>query len=175
MKPFNLERALAGEPVVTRDRKKISKIFEIKKEFSRPIICNFDCGEKYYQVFYTKEGKFHTEENDISSFDLFMDDPIESENYYSPISMPNEFLSLTKYEKLLAFIREIEFTRAIIHKKLSDKLESETIDAYLSKTAKLWISEGVNLLAEVGELENTRNEYRKILDSIENSKGLSNE
>ena len=42
MKPFNLERALAGDPVVTRDGQKIIEIIHFKKRNKFPVLALFD-------------------------------------------------------------------------------------------------------------------------------------
>jgi len=65
MKQFNLEKALAGEPVVTRNGKKVTQLtlFEVDDKYplsgvvDRSVIC------------FTIEGEIAIEEND---FDLFM-------------------------------------------------------------------------------------------------------
>lgn len=56
MKPFDLEKALAGEPVVTREGKKVEELVCFKANILYPVKALIDrC-----LVEYTKEGKFYT-------------------------------------------------------------------------------------------------------------------
>ena len=66
--PFDLERALSGEPVMTRNKKEISHV--MKTRFSRkyPIIA-VDVDGKVYS--YTKQGKYYANGHS-SMFDLVM-------------------------------------------------------------------------------------------------------
>lgn len=67
LKPFNLEAALAGEPVVTRDGQEATQVtlFECSSEFPLIAVVN---GEVYS---FTKQGR-HYNCGQPSSFDLFM-------------------------------------------------------------------------------------------------------
>ena len=67
MEPFDLERALAGEPVVTRDGREVTEIYFFKTfEGTYPLVGIID-GEK---CSYTTKGKNYSSKN--SDFDLFM-------------------------------------------------------------------------------------------------------
>lgn len=39
LKPFNLERALAGDPVVTRDGFSVIEIIKLKSNITAPVLC----------------------------------------------------------------------------------------------------------------------------------------
>lgn len=67
MEKFNLERALAGEPVVTRDGREVTEIHlfkTIKTNYPLIVVVGGDNQE------YTEEGKFNI--NVYSNDDLFM-------------------------------------------------------------------------------------------------------
>lgn len=68
MKPFDLERSLAGDPVVTRDGREIGEIYLFKSpEIRFPVFAEIKkCNEVYR---YSKDGKFSTHE---SANDLLM-------------------------------------------------------------------------------------------------------
>lgn len=69
--PFNLEKALAGEPVVTRDGREVSHVMVIKAAWvSRkyPVAAVIVDGKVYS---YTEQGRYHTD-GKPSRFDLFM-------------------------------------------------------------------------------------------------------
>jgi len=68
MKQFNLEKALAGEPVVTRDGRKVTQLtlFEANNRYSLIGVVN---GE--LQTF-TDEGKYDVDRNSTDT-DLFME------------------------------------------------------------------------------------------------------
>ena len=68
LKPFNLEKALMGDPVVTRDGKPVSEIVRLKTvPTSRSVICVVD-GRAYAT---SETGKCYTY-NTESANDLFM-------------------------------------------------------------------------------------------------------
>lgn len=69
MKPFDLEKALAGDPVVTRDGKKVTEIIHLKTvPPSRSIIFVFD-GRAHETG---EDGRFYFGMNTESVNDLFM-------------------------------------------------------------------------------------------------------
>ncbi len=74
MKPFNLERALAGAPVVTRDG---GKVLDIKKwktmpvPHTYPLICLVEQEDGIFTVTYTLEGRYCKEVDSL--YDLFME------------------------------------------------------------------------------------------------------
>lgn len=68
MKPFNLERALAGDPVITRDEKKVSEIHYFSTaRGSAPLIAIIE-GVYFW---FSEEGKYW-ESGSLSTHDLFM-------------------------------------------------------------------------------------------------------
>ena len=71
MKPFDLQKALAGEPVVTRDGKGVT-IFNIKSAHpTHPVIDERIGIVEHFALRWTKEGKYSTGSNDCG-LDLFM-------------------------------------------------------------------------------------------------------
>lgn len=66
MKPFNLEKALAGDPVVTRDGRVVTEIVHLKTNI-RPIIAVIDGRARGYLIDGTTRSA-----NDWSQRDLFM-------------------------------------------------------------------------------------------------------
>lgn len=71
LKPFNLERALAGDPVVTRDGRKVLEIMKFSSPFLYPVMALVE--DKYNSTDsekFTIEGKLFTEK--CSDCDLFM-------------------------------------------------------------------------------------------------------
>ncbi len=68
LKPFNLEKALAGEKVVTRDGRNVVEIVKLNKtEVSRSVIAVIE-GQTWYA--YTVDGRYGTQQ--YSPFDLLM-------------------------------------------------------------------------------------------------------
>lgn len=68
MEKFNLERALAGEPIVTRDGREVTEIHFIKTdEGDYPLIAVIDASKETY----TKDG-FFASRREESELDLFM-------------------------------------------------------------------------------------------------------
>lgn len=67
MKEFNLARALAGDPVITRDGKRVSELFHTKTLKDRLSVLAIIDGEL---VHYSKEGKYFVNNDSIN--DLFM-------------------------------------------------------------------------------------------------------
>ena len=68
LKPFDLEKALAGEPVVTRNGFKVIEINCFEQNTDYPVRVLFENGGTNT---YTKNGKVYTGNND-NGFDLFM-------------------------------------------------------------------------------------------------------
>jgi hypothetical protein len=70
LKPFNLERALAGDPVVTRDGREVTQliVFNIDYQMTYPVhgVCNKDIMQ------WTKEGKWTVSRREPTNTDLFM-------------------------------------------------------------------------------------------------------
>lgn len=67
MKPFDLQKALAGEPVVTRDGKPVTQITKFDANERRYCVAAvIDCEIETFSI----DGKFRIE--DISQYDLFM-------------------------------------------------------------------------------------------------------
>lgn len=82
MKPFNLERALAGDPVVTRDGRKVTQIFYFSKTDE---VYNLFVGFDKKITGYKPDGKYYLDGTE-SPKDLFMA-PVEKTvwfNYYRP-------------------------------------------------------------------------------------------
>ena len=71
MKPFNLERALAGDPVIYRNGSKVYKIMdtEIRGRDSQPII-SIDA-DKFYYNFHELDGAYVDSRRE-NEFDLMM-------------------------------------------------------------------------------------------------------
>ena len=72
MKPFNLEEALAGKPVVTRDGLKVTEIYHFKTGTSAYSV--HACIDGRIKE-YTQRGTYYEKLNG-SDFDLFMEEPI---------------------------------------------------------------------------------------------------
>lgn len=72
MKPFNLQEALAGKPVVTRDGRKVTEIYHFKTGTSVYSVhaCIDGCIREY-----TQRGTYY-ETGNGSDFDLFMEEPV---------------------------------------------------------------------------------------------------
>lgn len=68
LKPFNLERALAGDPVVTRDGRKIIEIIKFNSDINHPIFALVE--NRINAEWRTLEGKYW--DNQESESDLFM-------------------------------------------------------------------------------------------------------
>ena len=72
MKPFNLEEALAGKPVVTRDGRKVTELYLFKTaNSSYPLRVCIDKDIKDY----TDRGTYYAKDT-TSEHDLFMEEPI---------------------------------------------------------------------------------------------------
>jgi hypothetical protein len=77
VRPFNLEEALAGKPVVTRDGRKVTDIFCCKdRNIKYPVIArvveiDLDDSIQDYTIDYTIDGHYWDDKEE-SSFDLFM-------------------------------------------------------------------------------------------------------
>ena len=69
MKPFNLEKALAGEKVVTRTGKKVTSLHLLDEPIDYPLVGRVE-GELSIKTF-TADGSFYTDKSH-SDFDLFM-------------------------------------------------------------------------------------------------------
>jgi len=84
MKPFNLEKALAGEPVVTRDGRKIIDLYhfkDVKTKFSLVVLIENNSSVDHY----TTKGTW-TEDFENQELDLFMAEPETWINvYYSKV------------------------------------------------------------------------------------------
>jgi hypothetical protein len=78
MKPFNLEKALAGEPVVTRDGREVTEIAYFHTKDSSEF--NVVCIVKGISQWYTKEG--NSAINIKTRNDLFMAEPERWVNVY---------------------------------------------------------------------------------------------
>lgn len=72
MKPFNLQEALAGKPVVTRDGLKVTEIYHFKTGTSAYSV--HACIDGRIKE-YTQRGTYY-ETGNGSDFDLFMEEPI---------------------------------------------------------------------------------------------------
>lgn len=70
MKKFNLEEALQGKPVVTRDGRKVSQLVHFKDVYEEYSVYAVLAGELEK---YTKEGKFLESASGPHSYDLFME------------------------------------------------------------------------------------------------------
>lgn len=81
MKPFNLEHALAGDPVITRDGKKVIECVYLKKRERFNLLAliqeGLEEGEDDQLKAFTDDGKFCS---DKTEFDLFMA-PIKKKYY----------------------------------------------------------------------------------------------
>ena len=80
MKPFDLQKALAGEPVVTRDGHKVIDIHYFEKVTGPYSIAAYVEGDDEFQMF-TKKGNFQSR-GETHFFDLFMDEPTKWVNIY---------------------------------------------------------------------------------------------
>ena len=69
MKPFNLERALAGDKVVTRSGKEINQLHQFNVEKSQFSVFAVVCGRTEC---FTESRRFFGEHSEDSEFDLFM-------------------------------------------------------------------------------------------------------
>ena len=83
MKPFNLDKALAGEPVVTRDGQKIIEIHYFKYVKTKfPLVVHIENNSSVDH--YTINGKW-TEDFENENLDLFMAEPETWINvFYNP-------------------------------------------------------------------------------------------
>lgn len=70
MKPFDLERALAGDPVVTRDGRKVRIMPLLLKDKHYPVVGYMDFGYREVLDRFTLEGRTGMHED--SALDLFM-------------------------------------------------------------------------------------------------------
>lgn len=68
MKPFNLEEALSGKKVVTRDGREVTELhlFKVNMDFPLSVVV-----DKHIESF-TKDGQYYYETGSESPFDLFM-------------------------------------------------------------------------------------------------------
>src|SRR5574343_623882 len=98
MKPFNLEKCIAGEKVVTRDGDKV-EMPTYNKNASAD--CRLACWVNGDLVSYTDSGKFFDDGED-SDFDLFMAEPTL---YYAIIKSKH---SMTGFSTSYLFYSEIE-------------------------------------------------------------------
>jgi hypothetical protein len=70
MKPFNLEKFLAGEPAITRDGRKVTDFHYFKERVVEyKLVCLLS---SYLFKFYRSDGK--TSESSQSEYDLFMEE-----------------------------------------------------------------------------------------------------
>jgi hypothetical protein len=69
MKPFNLEEALAGKPVITRDGKEARMIYQSLVN-EKPLLCSVYLTDKESYISYCSDGKQYS--NATCSNDLFM-------------------------------------------------------------------------------------------------------
>lgn len=72
MKPFNLQEALAGKPVVTRDGRKVQDIRHLPSAKPYSVVGVVDDGISDNPSTYTRDGVFSIHELDGSAADLFM-------------------------------------------------------------------------------------------------------
>lgn len=87
MKPFDIELAKQGHPVVTRAGNKVRIIcFDVKGPY--PVVGLVDLGEEETAATFTEEGLYI--ENDVGPDDLFMA-PVEKRVWFVDISSPNGF------------------------------------------------------------------------------------
>jgi hypothetical protein len=77
MKPFDLEKALAGEPVVTREGKKVSEFYQFKTIDSQFDLFGIINGVLHG---FDKYGRYMAIEQ--SEYDLFMEEPERWANIY---------------------------------------------------------------------------------------------
>lgn len=85
MKPFNLERALAGDPVVTRDGRKVEEVTMLKKaDVQKKVIAVIDGYIRSYYPHGTRQG----DQSMILSHDLFMA-PVKKTYYTNVYSRVN--------------------------------------------------------------------------------------
>jgi hypothetical protein len=76
MKPFDLKKALAGEPVVTRDGKEVTRLHKFDCEDQYPLYAVVDEMIKRFTI----DGNYI--EEGINRYDLFMDEPTKWVNIY---------------------------------------------------------------------------------------------
>lgn len=82
MKPFNLEEAIAGKPLITRNGRKVLKFHYFDLEGMDECIIALIEGFKSIYVFH-KNGRYFKDEEDIN--DLCMDEPEQWVNvFYNP-------------------------------------------------------------------------------------------
>ena len=74
MKPFNLEEALAGKPVITRDLRKVTEIHHFTKASEDVQFTLYAVVEGLIHA-YTLNGSFFTQ-GTTSDSDLFMEEPV---------------------------------------------------------------------------------------------------
>ncbi len=70
MKTFNLSRALYGDPVVTRDGRKVTEIKVLTSDINHQVVAVID--SELEASLHTKEGKYSLVEKFESNRDLFM-------------------------------------------------------------------------------------------------------
>ena len=115
MKPFNLERALAGDPVITRNGKEVTVLYLFKQEHVKhPVLGVID----EYAIHWSKEG-YRSSSCSPNEWDLFMAPEKKSiwVNVYESADDGNLFLMtlLSKEEALMGkvvgnYIKTIEIT-----------------------------------------------------------------
>lgn len=89
LKPFNLERAIAGDPVVTREGRKVLEIYYFKKiKHSQPVVCVLEDMEDCR--FYTTDGLYSLCGDYVESLNLFMA-PVKKKYYMGIEKLPGEY------------------------------------------------------------------------------------
>ena len=83
MKPFNLEQALKGKPVVTRDGRKIDRIWIDQTNVDYPVyamVPSYSSPKELVQRTFTNGGRYYNDHS-LTAHDLFMgDNPLPSFN-----------------------------------------------------------------------------------------------
>jgi hypothetical protein len=175
LKPFNLERALAGDPIVTRDGRKVTEIYYFKTCTEvNCIVCIID-GEK---LCYRINGEWSIQEHKL---DLFMapktkkvyfyinKHSIDGKHYYVTNADTDDFdvSNLEKWQMVEVDVEDVE-EETFKYVTKADPQQEGAIVPTLIKTKKLWI--GVEKRPSSSQIYYTTNALEdlnriKILDS----------
>lgn len=118
-KPFNLKKALAGEPVVMRNGCKVKAVYCIKEAEPQKVLAILE-DEKYQWCNNDGSFKYDSNKDRESDFDLFMlEEPMikflnvyknEEEYYYSSSTMYDTIEQAIRQKTSKNYLKTIEIT-----------------------------------------------------------------
>ena len=110
LKPFNLEKALAGEKVVTREGKEVTQITKFD-DLNSGLLFLAGVWEDKYLITYGINGRLHADQSD-SHHDLFMAPKMKTVyiNYYSDTQSAFQY-SKKEYAEAAARVEACELQR----------------------------------------------------------------